>query len=60
MSPYAEHLRKWIAFDGPAFSTILERLNIAFDDGNLTREEYLTLLETPRGLVLVNAPGGAS
>lgn len=58
MRPYAEHLRKWIAFDGPAPADVILRLEVAFDRGDLTREEFVELLDTVGERIATNAPGG--
>lgn len=60
MSPYAEHLRKWLSFDGPAPADAMLRLNVGLRQGWLTLEEYRVLIDTPIGDAKINSPGGTS
>ncbi len=48
----------FIAHGAWSSAALLERLNQAFDDGEITREEFRYLIEVPMGGTPVNAPGG--
>jgi hypothetical protein len=60
MNAYAEYLRKWLAFDGPAPADAQLRLDYALARGHITPEEYRVLWDTPLARMPINASGGSS